>query len=144
MSDAEALTLHASAVAAFGAGLLIRGRSGRGKSGLALQLMALGATLVADDRTEIRREGGTLNMGAPQAIRGLIEARGIGILRAEAIQGVPLKAVVDLDVAESERLPPARSTEILGLAVDVIRAGKDASFPSALMQYLKGGRMFGS
>ena len=49
--------VHASCVARDGRAVLIRGASGSGKSGLALQLMALGAGLVADDRTRLWREG---------------------------------------------------------------------------------------
>ncbi|MEM9638850.1 MAG: hypothetical protein AAGA94_14475, partial [Pseudomonadota bacterium] len=45
--------LHASCVACQGRAVLILGRSGQGKSGLALQLMAYGADLVADDRTQV-------------------------------------------------------------------------------------------
>ena len=71
-----------------GAALLILGASGRGKSALALGLMAAGATLVADDRTHLHaRRRRQLVASAPAAIAGLIEARGIGILKAEALGG---------------------------------------------------------
>ena len=43
---------------------MITGASGAGKSALALQLIALGAELVADDRTELWREGGKERGGA--------------------------------------------------------------------------------
>ena len=56
------------------------GPSGAGKSALALQLLALGAELVADDRTDIIRQGDHLIADVPQAIAGMIEARGMGIL----------------------------------------------------------------
>ena len=52
------LILHGSCVAVEGRGVLIVGPSGAGKSSLALALMALGAELVADDRTEVRLENG--------------------------------------------------------------------------------------
>jgi len=45
-------TIHASCVAVDGKGLLITGASGSGKSALALQLMAFGAHLIADDRVK--------------------------------------------------------------------------------------------
>jgi HPr kinase/phosphorylase len=43
--------LHASCIALEGRGLLILGPSGAGKSSLAIRMMALGASLVSDDRT---------------------------------------------------------------------------------------------
>ncbi|MEF9600929.1 HPr kinase/phosphatase C-terminal domain-containing protein, partial [Paracoccus sp. PXZ] len=74
------MILHASCIAHRGRGLLILGPSGAGKSTLALEMMAFGATLVADDRTILRREGGRIVADAPDSIRGRIEARGVGIL----------------------------------------------------------------
>ena len=71
--------VHGSCVALTGKGLLITGRSGSGKSALCLQMVALGAELVADDRVQLRREEGQILARAPAAIAGLIEARGIGI-----------------------------------------------------------------
>ncbi|MDA3887407.1 MAG: serine kinase, partial [Allgaiera sp.] len=59
--------LHASCVALDGRGVLILGPSGAGKSGLALQLMALGARLVADDRTRLNPRAGRLIARAPSA-----------------------------------------------------------------------------
>ena len=53
--------LHATTVALAGQGVLILGPSGSGKSGLALQLMAMGAELVADDRTIVTARGSTLH-----------------------------------------------------------------------------------
>lgn len=140
MTDAQPAILHASAVALMGRGLLIRGASGRGKSSLALQLIALGATLVADDRVVVSRDGGYVRLSAPDAIRGRIEARGVGILNAATAQDAPLAAVVDLDTAESERLPPHRVTNIMGVAVALIHNCAHPSFPAALRQYLIAGR----
>lgn len=93
-------------------GLLILGASGAGKSGLALEMMARGAVLVADDRTVLRREAGGLVADAPDSLRGLIEARGVGILRARAHGPVTLALAVDLARAEPERLPPDRRIDL--------------------------------
>ena len=68
-------TIHASAVALDGQGVLILGPSGAGKSALALQLIGLGAQLVGDDRIALDRVGGDVIASAPAALAGLIEAR---------------------------------------------------------------------
>lgn len=132
--------LHATTVCLGGAGLLIRGASGSGKSGLALKLMALGAVLVADDRTRIRRGAGCIMADAPAAIRGRIEARGVGILNAPVAGPVPVVLVVDMDVAETERLPPRRWVELLQIPLPLVRKIDTDYFPSALCLYLRHGR----
>jgi HPr kinase/phosphorylase len=110
-----ALQLHASAVAVEGRGCLITGRAGAGKSTLAIEMLALGAELVADDRVDIRRAGDALILSAPAPISGLVEARGAGILRLPARADTPLALVIDLDEAERERLPDARRRVLLGV-----------------------------
>ena len=62
--------LHASTVAFRGRGVVILGASGSGKSALALELMALGAGLVADDRTLVEVQDGALVASCPPAISG--------------------------------------------------------------------------
>ena len=56
--------------------VLLRGPSGAGKSDLALRLIETGWRLVADDQTELSRQGKQLIATAPARIAGLIEARG--------------------------------------------------------------------
>ena len=99
--------LHATAVAVGARGLLITGASGSGKSTLALQLIALGATLVADDRVIVTPTAeGAVRLSAPTATKGLIEARGLGLLRTD-VTSAYVAAVVTLDETETRRLPPA-------------------------------------
>lgn len=132
--------LHASCVALAGRGLLIAGASGRGKSALALQMMALGAALVADDRVALRRDGDAVIADAPPAISGLIEARGLGLLHAEATGPVPVFALLDLDRDEPDRLPRAREVDLLGLPVPLLWRAEGPHFPAALVQFLRTGR----
>ena len=133
--------VHASAVAVDGRGLLITGASGSGKSSLASQLIALGASLVSDDRVVLQpgREGGVF-MTAPDTTRGQIEARGIGVLNAPAAPSM-LTAIVDLDQVETERLPQPHSHIIGSEAFPVIRRVENPAFASMLLVYLKGGRL---
>lgn len=132
--------MHASCVALAGRAALIVGRSGSGKSALALQLMALGAELVADDVTELRRLPEALSASAPPALIGLVEARGMGLLAAEHARSALVALVVDLDEAEGRRHPPARTTTIGGVELPLIRKVEGAHFPAAVLQRLKGGR----
>ena len=119
-----------------GRAVLIIGGSGSGKSTLALQLMSMGCDLVADDRTDIYPD---LTVQAPAAIHGLIEARGIGILRAQAVSA-QLLLVVDLDRTETERLPQTRHTTYHKHAIPLIYGVTGVHFPYGILQYLKEGR----
>ena len=134
------LNLHASCVALDGKGVLICGASGSGKSSLALRLMALGARLVADDRTDLRRDGGRLLASAPGSISGLIEARGVGLLRAEPEAFAPVVLVVDRDATETQRLPRLHRRDILSVTLPVLHKIEAPHFPAAILQYLKAGR----
>lgn len=136
----EPLCLHASCVALEGRGLLICGASGSGKSALALQLMAYGARLVSDDRTLVSREGGTLTARAPDPIRGLIEARGMGLISAEAAGSAELAACVDLDQLETDRLPHLHERGILGIPLPEFHRVDAAHFAPGLLQFLKSGQ----
>lgn len=112
------MLVHATAVAIEGEALLLRGPSGAGKSDLALRLLEGGARLVADDQSEVSRRGDRLWVRPPAALAGLIEVRGLGILRLEALAEAPLALVVDLVPPEAvERLPQAAVENLLGVAV---------------------------
>ena len=132
--------LHASCVAREGRAALILGASGRGKSTLALQMMALGAGLVSDDRTVVSLEGDRLMASAPQSISGLIEARGVGILQAETVGPAQVVLAVDLDKTETARMPEAQAIEIMGQSVPLLGGVASPHFPAALLQMLACGR----
>lgn len=121
------LRLHASCVALGGRGILLRGRSGSGKSDLALRLIDGGGTLVADDQVLIERQRTALVARAPTALHGLIEVRGIGILRLEAVES-ELALVVDL-AAAAERLPAPVTCRLLDVPLRALRL--DPRVPSA-------------
>lgn len=140
-SDADhPLIVHAGAIAVQGRAVVIAGASGRGKSALALRLMALGAGLVADDRTCLWRDGARLWADAPQALRGRIEARGVGILRAPAVGPAEVALWVDLDRQETARLPDWHRIECLGLSLPLLHDAAMPHFPAAIMTYLLHGR----
>ncbi|MCW5732728.1 MAG: HPr kinase/phosphatase C-terminal domain-containing protein [Enhydrobacter sp.] len=94
---------------------LLRGPSGAGKSDLALRLIDTGGRLVADDQTEVARIGRTLVATSPPTLAGMIEVRGIGIVklhRGQLLVRAPVVLLVDLVTADQiERLPdPAQET----------------------------------
>lgn len=132
--------LHATTVAREGAAVVFLGASGQGKSTLALQLMAYGCDLVADDRSCFWRDGDLLWVDSPQTIRGQIEARQVGILRAEATGPRQVALFIDLDQQESERLPPIRQHSLLGLDRPLLHNVQAQHFAPAILQYLKAGR----
>ncbi|MEZ5716341.1 MAG: serine kinase [Paracoccaceae bacterium] len=138
--NSEVETVHGSCVAHHGRAVLILGASGRGKSALALQLMALGAGLVADDRVILTRDGDAVIASAPAAISGRIEARFVGLLNAIPAAPAPLALVVDLDADETERLPPQRSRKVLGISLPLVHNVASRHFAAAILQYLKAGR----
>lgn len=115
--------VHASAVA-FGpeGAILIEGPSGSGKSWLAMMLIDQGADLVADDRTVLMAQGGAIYARAPRPIAGLIEVRGMGLLRLAARRLARVRLVVDLsataDADRTPRLPQAAECHRLGCRLD--------------------------
>ena len=123
-------TLHVSCVARDGRAILISGRSGSGKSDLALRLIDRGAMLVSDDYTIVRCVRGRLLAAAPPNIEGRIEVRGVGILQFETVSDVPVALFVDLE-RDVERLPSSRETmTIAGVEVPLIAANAlEASAP---------------
>ncbi|VVT20857.1 HPr kinase/phosphorylase [Roseovarius sp. EC-HK134] len=137
----DGIILHATCVAHSGRAVLIRGASGRGKSGLALQLLALGAGLVADDRTRLWLEAGRIMADAPETIRGQIEARGMGILQIPSTGPQPLALIVDLDTESTDRLPPLEHADLLGQSLPLVKKADHAHFPAAVLLYLMHGTL---
>ncbi|HEY8581259.1 MAG TPA: aldolase [Beijerinckiaceae bacterium] len=94
--------LHATAIVAGEAGVVIRGASGAGKSALALALVAAArqagafARLVGDDRLLLSVANGLLIARPHPAIAGRVERRGQGIGAVEHEAGVVVRCVIDL------------------------------------------------
>ena len=107
----RAIRLHASCASRAGAGVLLLGAPGAGKSELVLRLLARGFVLVADDQVLI--EAGAAR--PPPALAGLLEVRGLGIVRVAHEAPVPLVLVVELGAAD--RLPEPCCHPLLGLPI---------------------------
>jgi serine kinase of HPr protein (carbohydrate metabolism regulator) len=120
MPDPRVL-VHASCVAVDGAGILLRGPSGSGKSDLALRLIDAGASLVADDQTWLAASAGRLVASAPAALAGKLEVRGLGIVTLPALPDVCVALIVDLVGRKAvDRLPPRRGCAVLGVSVPLL------------------------
>lgn len=100
-----ALLRHATAVARDGAALLLEGPPGSGKSDLALRLIDRGWLLVADDQAILAPDGaGGWQVRAPDSLAGLLEVRGVGLLRLPFAPGARARLILDLAAAPA-RLP---------------------------------------
>src|SRR5450432_3786311 len=113
------LRVHGSCVARDGAGVLIVGPSGAGKSDLALRLLGRGFVLVADDQVDV------VNGFArpPDALAGMLEVRGLGIVRLPYLSDVKLNLVVALTTQtdtltnQTDRLPQPERHDVLDLPI---------------------------
>lgn len=113
---------HATCIDLDGTGILLRGPSGSGKSDLALRLIDAGASLVSDDYVSLRGGDGGLEASAPEAIRGVMEVRGLGLVALDHARSSIIGLVVDLvDRTAVPRLPESDQTELDGITVDRIR-----------------------
>lgn len=129
-ADAAASRIHATCVQLDGRGVLLLGASGSGKSDLALRLIDAGALLVGDDQLLIERIGERLLARAVPTLAGLLEVRGVGILRLPCCTLCTIDLVVELDRSrELPRLPEGQSHSLLGLELPCLRL--DPGAPSA-------------
>ncbi|WP_428528943.1 HPr kinase/phosphorylase [Roseibium sp.] len=131
--------IHANCIVVGTKGILIRGDSGSGKSALsdtlleAAHLRGQYAVLVADDRVLLSADTGRLLAEPPEALQGLMEVRGAGIVRAEFLPHAQVHLIVDLCQWEAlERLPeePCKKETVLGVACPLLRCPEDDAFSS--------------
>ncbi|MBM3776863.1 MAG: HPr(Ser) kinase/phosphatase [Acidimicrobiia bacterium] len=111
-------TIHGVLLDVLGLGILIVGESGIGKSECALDLVARGHRLVADDTVEVRRRSESSVIGAcPALTRHHMEIRGLGLINVRDLFGVAATRAakrVEL-VVQLERWDPGREYDRLGL-----------------------------
>ena len=93
------MQIHGSCAARSGAAVIVLGPSGSGKSDLVFRLLDRGFELVADDRVDL--EGSWAS--APEVLAGLLELRGLGLIRVPHLARAQLALAVQL--GEPERLP---------------------------------------
>jgi HPr kinase/phosphorylase len=85
----ETSSLHGVLMDVFGVGILLLGKSGIGKSEIALDLVMRGHRLVADDIVDVaRRKAGSVYGAGNQVIKHHMEIRGLGIINIKDLFGV--------------------------------------------------------
>lgn len=134
--------VHGTAVAFGPVAVLITGASGTGKSTLALELLAIGAQLVGDDKVALTRDDDVVFASPVSELEGRIEARGIGILRVAWTPRSQVRLIADLDAAPDARLPEPKTTTLLGCDLPVLALGNRPGSAAALRAILTGGIEF--
>jgi hypothetical protein len=137
MTAPEPIVMQASAVVIGGRALLIEGPPGSGKSSLALALIDRGAGLLGDDAVTLARVGDRLIASPPPNIAGLLEVRGVGLVRMAVAAPAPVALMLTLGGAEPERLPatPLPQRMIAGIGVPVLPFDPGSIAPAARAEY---------
>ena len=138
--------LHASAVQLAGKGVIIFGASGSGKSSLALELLreplrrGCQASLISDDRVNLRLINDCLFASPPSALAGLIEVRGSGVHRIGYVASALLHLAIELvDESKAMRTPPEAPRMIahgISLRTLVLPCGQTQACVRAILSHL--------
>jgi serine kinase of HPr protein (carbohydrate metabolism regulator) len=119
--------------------VFIRGSSGSGKSDLAFRLVEAGASLVSDDQVALEKQQDKLIAGTMDAIAGLLEVRGVGLLHYPAAEHVRVRLVIDLVSRENvPRLPEWEEVDILGVRLPRLKLHAfEASAPLKIIKAME-------
>lgn len=119
---------HCSVVEISGAGILIEGDSGSGKTSLALGLLdacisrKLSADLICDDQALLKNSDGNLLASAPDSISGLVELRGYGVRKMANKSECTIDLVARLvEDSEVDRMPEPMATKLSGVELPMIK-----------------------
>ena len=107
--------IHGSSIALEDNGVLIVGRSGSGKSELALRLIDSGGTLISDDQTLCLKKQNEIFLFSIKAIYGLLEIRNMGIIKVPYVENVKMKIIVSLVQKKTVQLYSKNKKRLLGI-----------------------------
>lgn len=130
--------IHATCVNIDSKGVLILGDSGSGKSDLALRLLTLfSAKLVSDDRTDIFKDLDVIKAKAPNVLKGLLEVRGVGVIKQEYLKESTIDLVIKLTNEKIERMPLPQKCKIEDIDVPMYYINPfESSAPSKIVTIL--------
>jgi HPr kinase/phosphorylase len=126
---ASEIRVHGVFVEVYGVGVLIKGKSGVGKSETALDLVIRGHRLISDDTVIIKKTDDGLMGRSPKITRHFMEIRGLGILDIERLYGVG-------SVKNDEYISMVIQLELWDQEKEYDRIGLDENFTEILGQKL--------
>jgi len=129
-------TNHATAVSINHSAVLILGKSGSRKSGFALQLLALGGGLIADDKCFIYEKLNQVWVGKPPTLPEVIEVWGYGLISIKLVKASPVALIVNLDDTAKVRSPDPIYFKIRQHKIPVLNKIESSYFPAAIVNIL--------
>jgi hypothetical protein len=135
----DTLRLHASCAVLNDRAVLLRGPSGAGKSDLLLRLLVeAGAGLVADDQVLLTCEDAGVIARAPETLGGVVEVRGVGLVRLPPAGSAPVGLLADL-TPRPQRQPDPSVETLLGRSLPRVEINPTAASAVAKLQLALGG-----
>ena len=131
--------IHASSVDINGRGVVILGKSGSGKSNLAIKLISMGAKLISDDQTHFKLKENKIIISKPKTTPNFIEARGIGLIKVPFVVSAKLFCFVKITNLELNRLPNAKNKYCFGKKIKMMEFNPFYNNESALFMSLRYG-----
>ena len=131
--------IHASSIDINGKGVVILGKSGAGKSNLAIKLISMGAKLISDDQTHFKFKENKIIISKPKTTPNFIEARGIGLIKVPFVVSAKLFCFVKITNLELNRLPNAKNKYCFGKKIKMMEFNPFYNNESALFMSLRYG-----
>ena len=119
-------------------GVLILGKSGSGKSSLALSLVANGAQLVCDDRAQLQVKNEILMMTKPPSLPNALEVRGLGLIKVPLITEARVDLLIDMELTSDSRLG-GHKMELFGVEIPCVKGQNFYGLSDAIIVWSKYG-----